>query len=173
MRADFDLAALHAALDDKRRASGLTWAAVAREVNRFATTAQAVAASTISGVATKAVAEGDGVLQMLIWLERTPESFVPGFPDSSADRYRLPAGEKNSILRWDTEALYAALDAKRRLSEMTWADVAREIGGMNAAMLSGLATRSRVGFPGVMRVVGWLGEPAASFTRSVQSRSDQ
>ena len=166
MRADFDLASLHAALDDKRRARNLTWAAVAREVNRFATGGRAIAASTIAGIATKAVAEGDGVLQMLIWLERTPESFIPGFPDASADRYRLPTTEPDSILRWDAGALHAALDEQRRARNLTWAAVAREVGGVNAAMLSGLSTRRRVGFPAVMRLVGWLGRPAASFTRS-------
>lgn len=159
MPADFDLKALHAALDDKRRARNLTWVAVAREMNG------GIAASTIGGLATKTTAEGDGVLQMLIWLERTPESFVPGFPDANADRYHLLAAQPGSILRWDTTALHAALDAKRLANDMTWTDVAREIGGVNATMLSDLAARSRVGFPGVMRLVGWLDKPAVSFTR--------
>jgi hypothetical protein len=49
---------------------------------------------------------------------------------------------------------------------MTWADVASKIGGVNAAALSGMATRTRVFFPKVMRIVGWLDRPAATFTRS-------
>jgi hypothetical protein len=36
-----------------------------------------IARSTVSGRRTKAVAEVDGVLQMLRWLNRTPKSFMP------------------------------------------------------------------------------------------------
>jgi hypothetical protein len=75
--ADFDLRALYDALDQQRRIRNLSWAAAAREINRFRTTGHPIAVSSITGLRDKAEAEGDGVLQMLVWLQRTPESFVP------------------------------------------------------------------------------------------------
>jgi hypothetical protein len=165
--ADFDLKALYAAMDDQRRSRALTWAAVTREINHFVTDGHPVASSTITGVKTKSVAEGDGVLQMLLWLGRTPESFVPGFPGAEADRFQLPGRAEGRILRWDAAALHAALNAKRQAAGMTWQDVANEIGGVSSGMLTHLAKGGRVGLPGVMRLTAWLGRPAAAFTRLV------
>src|SRR6185295_3414637 len=76
---DFDLAALHHALDAQRQARGITWEKLVREINRNrASGVHPIARSTVAGLPTKAVAEGDGILQMLRWLNRSPESFVPG-----------------------------------------------------------------------------------------------
>ena len=67
-----------------------------REVNGIApgekSEGHPIATSTITGLKDKAVGEGDGILAMLLWLRRTPESFVPGFEDADAERYRLPSG---------------------------------------------------------------------------------
>ena len=81
---DFDLRALYEALDAQRRDRHLTWAEVAREVNRFRTRLRPIAASTVTGLPQKAHAEGDGVLQMLLRLGRGPESFVPGIADADS-----------------------------------------------------------------------------------------
>jgi hypothetical protein len=112
---------------------------------------------------TKAVAEGDGVLRMLRWLNRTPESFVPGYRFDDV-RARLPDVPLNKVLRFDTKKLHGALDARRIERQMTWLQVAREI-GVPASSLPYLARGTRIGFPQVMRVVGWLDRPAADFTR--------
>src|SRR4051812_21369707 len=98
--ADFDLAALYDALDAQRRARGLTWAAATREINCFSTAGHPMSASTITGVKSRAIVEGDGVLQMLLWLGRSPESFVPGIPDASSPRFQLEAPRADYILRW-------------------------------------------------------------------------
>jgi uncharacterized protein YfiM (DUF2279 family) len=45
---DFSLNALYEALDRKRRASGLTWTAVAREISRSATTGRPIVVSTMA-----------------------------------------------------------------------------------------------------------------------------
>ena len=164
-QADFDLEALYEALDERRRSLAMSWAAVARAVNGSDANVHRIAASTITGLATRAVAEGDGVLQMLVWLDRTPESFIAGFADADADRYRLRRVENGGILRWDTPALYSALDAQRQALGMTWKDVAREVGGFTPAGLTGLAKGGRTALPGVMRIVRWLGQPASAFTR--------
>jgi hypothetical protein len=163
--AEFDLKALYEALDEQRRARDMSWTAVAREVNRFHTEGHPIATSTITGLKDKPVGEGDGILQMLLWLRRTPESFVPGFEGADAERYRLRELPREQILRWDTKALHSALNDQRQSRGMTWKQVAQEIGGFTPGMLTNLAKGGRIGFPGVMRIVRWLGQPAAAFTR--------
>jgi hypothetical protein len=164
---DFSLRALYEALDEQRRSRNMTWAAVSREVNRFKLDLHPIATSSITSLQHKTVAEGDGVLQMLLWLHRTPESFVHGFPDANADRFLLKDPGSNQVLRWDAVALHSALNAERENRGITWRQVAEELGrGFAANMLMHLSKGGRVGFPNVMRIVGWLGQPAASFTRA-------
>jgi len=166
--ADFDLRALYDALDERRRSRDLTWAAVTAEVNRHRTRLRPIAQSTITGLKDKSGGEGDGILQMLIWLGRTPESFVPGIPDADAPRFQLPPLQRGQILRWDTRALFAALDARRHERGLTWVALARELRGFTPGMLTNLAKGTRIGFPRVMQLVRWLGEPAIAFTRIAQ-----
>jgi hypothetical protein len=143
----------------------LTWAALTVEVNRHRTELHPIAQSTIVGLKEKAGGEGDGILQMLVWLGRTPESFVPGIPAADAPRFKLPALTRGEILRWDTRALFAALDSRRQARRWTWSALARDVGGFTPTMLTNLATGPRIGFPRVMRIVRWIGEPAVTFTR--------
>jgi hypothetical protein len=144
----------------------MSWTAVAREIGRFHTEGHPIVTSTITGLKNKAAAEGDGILQMLLWLHRTPESFVPGFEEADAERFRLREPEREQVLRWDTKALHSALNAQRHARGMTWKEAAQEIGGFTPGMLTHLAKGGRTGFPGVMRIVRWLGQPAAAFTRA-------
>lgn len=164
---DFSLKALYEALDEQRRFRELTWAAVTREINQFAATGHPISSSTITGTATKRVVEGDGVLQMLLWLDRSPESFVPGIVDAGAERFRLPRATPDQILRWNTRALYAAMNEKREVRAMTWADVAQEIDGFAPGTVKTLADGGRTWVPHAMRLVRWLGEPAATFAHLV------
>lgn len=163
--ADFDLRALYEAMDHERRARQLTWKDVAAAVSQRRTRLRPIAVSTITGLKDKPRGEGDGILQMLLWLRRTPESFVPGMPDPRSACFLRPELTTGQILRWDTRALFAALDARRRERQSTWAEVGEKIGGFTPAMLTGLAHGGRIGFPRVMRLVRWLGRPAAAFTR--------
>ncbi|MGE0440510.1 MAG: hypothetical protein AB7L66_13965 [Gemmatimonadales bacterium] len=154
MPADFDLGALRAALDDRRAALGLRWAAIATELG--------VSASTLSGFGSRTVAEGDGVLRAVAWLGRIPESFVPGFDGDG--RWRdLPGSPR--WLRFDVPALYAALDAARLARGLTWRDVAKVSGAPSASVLSRLEAGGRVMFPQVTRTLAWLGAPATRFVR--------
>ena len=162
---DFNLRALYDALDARRRERNMSWTAVAVEVNRFRTKLRPIAVSTITTLREKPVGEGDGILQMLMWLGRTPESFVPGIPAADSAPYRLPALSTGQILRWDTRALFAAVNAERVTRRLTWTGLAREIGGFTPSMLTNLAKGGRTGLPHVMRLVRWLGRPAVSFTR--------
>ncbi|HEY6597729.1 MAG TPA: helix-turn-helix transcriptional regulator [Pseudomonadales bacterium] len=166
---DFSLTALYDALDHERQSRSTTWAVVAREINaRFRDVRghRAIAVSTITGLAGKQSVEGDGVLQMLLWLRRSPESFVPGFEGANAERYRLKELGPTQILRWDTRALYAALSHQRQARGVSWRQVAAEIRGCTPAMLTRLERGGRTVLPGVMRLVAWTGQPAAAFTRA-------
>jgi hypothetical protein len=63
---------------------------------------------------------------MLLWLDRTPESFVPGHADASGARFRLPRISPNEILQFDAPALSAALNARHQARGLTWSAAARE-----------------------------------------------
>jgi hypothetical protein len=165
---DFSLAGLYAAMDAVRTARGLSWRDLVREINApFAyVTSRPIALSTVTSTRTKAVAEGDGVLQMLRWLERTPESFVAdrdGLDGLSAERFALPQPPADQILRFDTRKLFAAINARRIESGKTWDRVASDI-GVSASSLTHLSKGGRTGFPHVVRVTRWLGLPVADFT---------
>jgi Helix-turn-helix len=103
-------------------------------------------------------------LQLLLWLHRTPESFVPGHPSPVTPDKILPEPSPDRRLRWDVPALHAALNQKRQERGMTWKQVADEIGGCTPATLTGLATGRHISFPQAMRLVAWLDRPAVSFT---------
>jgi hypothetical protein len=182
--ADFDVTALHAAIDARRTELGLTWTAVARKVNRSdernerseckrdsarpsINDIRPISASTISGLKNKRWGvEGDGVLQMLLWLDRTPESFVPGHPGATHPDAQLRRVGGNQILRFDLPFIYARLDAQRAARNLTWTQAAAEIGGLyNAATLRSMVRQQRTGFPQVMRLARWLHCPAAALTR--------
>lgn len=135
---DFSLRALYDALDEQRRARSLTWAALADEVNHTRTRLRPIAVSTIKGLKEKPRGEGDGILQMLLWLRRTPESFMRGIDDPQSECFCRPRLAVGQILRWDTRALHAALDARRRRESSTWAEVARQIPGFTPGMLTNL-----------------------------------
>ena len=167
---EFDVPALSAALHEQRRARGLTWAQAAREMSAaFAgTRASPISPSTLTGLPARGAIDADGVLQMLLWLGRSPESFVPGRREEPRDDERLPRVGPDRILRLDTTALHRALDGRRAESGMTWTGVAREIGGLQAAALTRLAKGGRIGIRDAMRILAWLGRPAAGFTRAAE-----
>ena len=164
---DFNLEAVYAALDRQRRARDLSWPQATRQINRQSErhSIHPLSVSTVAGLRTKAVAEGDGVLQMLLWLNRSPESFMPEHPECEDVRERLPEVPSHQILRFDTAKLHAALDGQRTAKSMTWAQVAQEV-GLGVSSLTHLSRGGRTGFPHVMRIVRWLNRPAAEFTRA-------
>ena len=76
----FDLQRLHEALDEACCARGLSWAALAAEINDpFAGTPSIpVSLSTLRNMPKKISVTSAVVLQVLRWLKRTPESFLSG-----------------------------------------------------------------------------------------------
>ena len=154
---DFDLHALQLALDAQRIARGLSWAALGVKLG--------ISQSTLKGLGGRPTAEGDGVLRAVAWLGRSPESFVPGRKVGAEDG-QLPT-EAAGALRFDTRALYAALEAARVARRMTWREVAEASGAGSAATLTRLRAGGRVMFPVVMRVLAWLGAPSVRFVRVI------
>jgi len=162
----FSLTALYEALNSARQDRGLTWAAAVREMSEPFTSngSRPLAVSTVVGLRTKPRGEGDGILQMIRWLGRTPEGFIDGAaPDAGAP---LPAVGPEQVLRINTRRLHSALNLKRTALGVTWAQAAAEMGGgISAGSLMNLSNGGRMGFPQVMRMTGWLGLPLARFTR--------
>ena len=167
-RQDFDLLALYAALDHKRQALSMTWSDVARAIStrHSETPGSKVSASTVTGIRRRRQVEADGVLQMLRWLDRTPESFGAARCTEEKLSAVLPPIEPHQTLRFDARAIYAALEAKRVANGLSWKQVAQEIGGCAPESLTRLAKGGRVSFPRVMRVIRWTGEAASEFMRA-------
>ena len=169
---DFSLRALYEALDEQRKVRGLSWAEATRQMNgqagvskrHVASKGHSLSASTVKAMRIRTVAEGDGVLQMLRWLDRTPESFLPNYDSASARDADFPDVPSGGVLRFDTKKLYGAVNARRQESDMTWQDAAKQI-GVAAAGLQHLSKGGRTSFPQVMRILRWLGRRAADFTR--------
>lgn len=161
----FDMGAFHAALDAARQAKGLSWIELAAETNRplEGTTSIPIHPATLRGMLAKRSVTSAVVLQALAWLGRTPESFLTGPP--TLPETPLPESGPGRVLRFDTQALHAALNAQRQARGLSWAQVAAELPGFTTSMLTNLATGPLIGFPRVMLLTQWLGQPAAHFVR--------
>jgi hypothetical protein len=78
---EFDVGALYSALDAQRRSRAISWQQVAREMSgnvEIVPGVRILSPSTMTGMRERGAIEGDGVLGMLRWLRRTPESFLAG-----------------------------------------------------------------------------------------------
>lgn len=161
----FDMRAFHGTLDATRQARGLSWAELAAETNRpfEGTTSIPIHPATLRGMLSKRSVTSAVVLQTLAWLGRTPESFLTGGPTGLEKP--LPDTAPGRVLRLDSQALHAALDARRQARGFSWAQVAAELPGFTRSMLTNLATGPLIGFPRVILLSQWLGQPLADFVR--------
>ena len=162
----FDIQALSDTLDAERRARGLTWAELVAEINEpfKGTISIPISLQTIRGMTKKRSVTSAVVLQVLRWLDRSPESFLQGRKETRASE-RLPEAGPHQILRFDTSAIYQALQDERLRQGKTWAQVASEMPGFTPNMLSNLADGPLIGFPRVMMLTQWLGQPAAAYIK--------
>lgn len=165
---EFDMRALETALDDERRARKLTWDQLTAEINApfKHTPSIPISVGTLRTMTAKRSVTSAVVLQALRWLRLSPESFLKGRDQAPAPGEALPEAGPTQILRFDTAALHAALDAKRRERGLTWREVASELSGFTPGMLTNLASGPLIGFPRVMTLTQWLGQPAADFVRA-------
>jgi hypothetical protein len=162
----FDIQALSDALDAERHTRGLTWAELVAEINEpfKGTTSIPITLQTIRRMTRKSSVTSAVVLQILRWLDRSPESFLKGRNEARAEE-RLPDAGPHQILRFDTSAIYKALQEERERRGKTWAQVASEMPGFTPSMLSNLANGPLIGFPRVMVLTQWLGHPAAAYIK--------
>lgn len=160
--------ALHIALDEQRRARGLTWIQLAAEINRpFETTPSIpISPGTLRDMLKKRSVTSAVVLQVLRWMGRTPESFLSGPTRSTSPEEQLPDAGLDRILRFDTRAIYDALQQERLRRGLTWQQAADEMPGFTPSMLTNLADGPLIGFPRVMTLIQWIGHPAAAFVRA-------
>jgi len=68
--------------------------------------------------------------------------------------------------RFDSRALYAALETQRGARRMTWIQVAAE-SGVSAATLTRTRAGGRLEVDGMLAMVRWLGVSVETFVREV------
>jgi transcriptional regulator with XRE-family HTH domain len=68
----------------------------------------------------------------------------------------------------DVQALYAALDSKRKATESSWRDVARDL-DVSASTFSRMAQGRRPDVDTFATLLRWLGMPAETFMRSTDT----
>ena len=79
---------------------------------------------------------------------------------------------RNSPGRFNSAALYAALDAQRRSRDITWSQVAAEI-GVSVSTITRTRHGGRMEVDGMLAMVRWLGRTVESFTFGYAGRSDR
>jgi hypothetical protein len=164
---EFDVMALFRALDERRAERGLSWKGVADELWQLSAELNGrrsdhpISPGTLTGLPGRRATSCQHALFMLRWLDRTPESFLTGGEPSAGAA--LPAAGPDRRLRWDLRALHEALDAERRRRGLTWRALASTL-GCGPGQLTGLRTaRFATNMSLAMRIVQWLGRPAADF----------
>lgn len=88
----FDMRAFHGELDKQRRSRGLSWTQLAAEINRpfESTPSTPISPGTLRNMLKKRSVTSAVVLQVLRWLERTPESFLSGSTRNASPAEQLP-----------------------------------------------------------------------------------
>lgn len=165
----FDGSGLYLALDARRAELGLSWKQAADALWQLSSELNdrrrdhPISPSTLTKMATKPSTSCQHALFMLRWLDRTPESFLAGMADGHDPRFALPRAGPDRRLRWSLKLLWAAMDEKRREEGLTWRQLA-DLLGCTPSQLTGLRTaRFAAGMDLAMRIVQWIGRPAADF----------
>jgi hypothetical protein len=164
---DFDGFALFEALDARRQARGLSWQGVADQMWELSATLNArrhdhpISPSTITGMSRRGRTSCQHALFMLRWLARSPEDFLNGSHPTPAAPLPEPGPEFR--LRWDLKALHAAMNERRGRESLTWLQLAQVL-GCSPNQLTGLrSAKFATSMTIAMRIVQWLGRPAAEF----------
>ena len=164
----FDAGALYRALDERRAELGLSWKGVADQIWQLSSELNdrrrdhPISPSTLTGMGKNPRTSCQHALFMLRWLGRAPESFLRGASQDDG-RFTLPGAGPDRRLRWALKTLHAAMDEKRRQDGLTWPELAAVL-GCTPHQLTGLRTaKFAAGMDVAMRIVQWLGRPAADF----------
>jgi hypothetical protein len=163
----FDGAALVAQLDARRVELGLGWQALAEELTLQSSRLRAELNdhAVCPGALVRTVRRGSMSCQyavmLLQWLGRAPEEFLTCESRAVGD-VRLPSAGTEVRLRWDLPQLHAAVDAQRRLRDLTWVALSSEV-GCAPNRLTNLRSARLADMELTMRLTQWLGRPAAEF----------
>jgi hypothetical protein len=98
--------------------------------------------------------EADGELAMLRLVGRAPEEFAHGVGIGAEP---LKQG------RFNTQALYRALDTERRERGLSWEEASREIGAWGDSALRRLANGGRISVDLMLACTWWLGDHVNDF----------
>lgn len=66
--------------------------------------------------------------------------------------------------RFDSKALYQALEQKRKERGLTWSDISREI-GVSSSTMTRTKHGGRMEVDGMIAMVGWLDEKVETFIK--------
>ena len=66
--------------------------------------------------------------------------------------------------RFDSQALFAALDRQRQERGMSWQELGREI-GVSPSTITRTRSGGRLEVDGMLAMVAWLGRPVEDFVR--------
>ena len=66
--------------------------------------------------------------------------------------------------RFDSKALYAALDEQRQARHLSWQEVAKEL-GVSVSTITRTQKGGRMEVDGMLAMVGWLGVAVETFVR--------
>ena len=162
-RLKFNPQALYDAVDARRRELKMTWLELSRELH--------ISTSTITRMTKRRWGiELDGVIGMARWVGRTVESFAGG--DGGPPPEPTSVARSGRFARFNTAALYAAVNEERERRAMTWDQVAAEVwpsGPWGASQLKGMAKGGRSDVYKAIAICGWLGTPIQSFVRESMS----
>jgi hypothetical protein len=165
---EFDVCAMYAAMDAQRTERGLSWPQAARALWDQSKALNErlhdhpISPSTLTGIARRGDCTCQHALFILRWLERPPEAFLHSSPPGPGP-IALPAAGEDRRLRWDLEAVFEAVNDRRKERGLTWREVARELHCTDHQIAGLRKVRFAIGMKLMMRIVRWLGRPAADF----------
>jgi hypothetical protein len=171
----FDVAALHAALDIRRTELGLSWSKVASQMWDLSAelnerrSDHPISPATLTNMEKNPRISCQHALFMLRWLDRSPESFLKGGTfDFDDQRCALPLAGADRRLRWSLKLLYATMDEKRLQEGRTWPQLAAAIGCTPNRLTALRTAKYSTDMDLAMRIVQWMGRPAADFVYSAR-----
>jgi hypothetical protein len=165
--ATFDGAALIRALDEQRAGLELGWNELADVLTKQSAELNAqlddhaMCPGALVRTARRATMSCQYALILLRWIGRAPEDFLDG-PAVDVGDTRLPEAGADRRLRWELSELHTALNERRQLDGLTWAELGAEL-QCTPNRLTNLRTARLADMDLTMRITQWLGQPAARF----------
>jgi len=169
----FNNQAFFDAVDTRRRAQHLSWAALATVIwEQSRVLNERRNDHPISPETIRKVADGRGLscqhaLFLLRWLGVPPETFI-AVPKPGTAGVALPLADETQRLRWNLRKLYGSLNAARIARGATWQQAAEKI-RCTPSQLTGLRTaKFATGMGLAMRITQAMRRPAADFVYAAE-----